>query len=166
MPQRALKRSDNCTGPSVAASDSATQRTASEHTKHLRVDTQIRAELGMESRARHVAITQQHGLAAVTRQHFDVRAELCDTRRADEDQRQLVGVVARFEAVELTTVAVASDGGIDETEAMLRGISHLTRGEYESRTSREQGQARLHYRAQLRFQAKPCDQLQLNGASS
>lgn len=68
----------------------------------------------MEVRTSYVAITQQHGLAPVTRQHLDVCPELRDARGANEDQRQLIGVVTRFEAVELTTVAVASDGGIDE----------------------------------------------------
>ena len=83
---------------------------------HARVVGQLR----MERRDEEAPVAQQHRLAVQLGEHLDVRPELGDPRRADEDPAQrLVLAVERqvgLEARDLAAVGVPVDRQVDQAE--------------------------------------------------
>src|SRR3954469_10289014 len=77
------------------------------------VHPRIFCQLRVEGRDEEASLTQEDGLAIVLRQHLDVRTEVGDARRADEDTAKRFVVIAQaqvgLEARHLATVRIPVD---------------------------------------------------------
>ena len=74
----------------------------------------------MERRDEHAPVAQQHRLAVELGQHLDVRADVADTRSADEDAAERLVLACDLEvgleARDLPAVGVPVDHDVGETE--------------------------------------------------
>ena len=96
-------------------------------------------QLGMKRRDEEATLPQQHGHAAVAREHLDIRPGVGHARGADEDAAQrlaLPQLEVGLEARELPAVAVSLDVDVDEAEVRAVEQDHPGAGpEHWARTN-------------------------------
>ena len=103
---------------------------------------QVVRQLGVERREQQAAVAHEHGLAVELAEHLDLRAEVADAWRADEDaaQRDLVAgeVDVGLEALHLPAERVAIDLEVGEVEVLAIEDDHpRARAEDRARGTRE-----------------------------
>src|SRR3954454_17400460 len=90
------------------------------------VQPRVAAELGVERGDEEAALAREHGVAVDLRQHLDVRPEVVDPRRADEDraERPVLELEVGLERRDLPAERVAADGDVDEAEVVAVEDDH------------------------------------------
>jgi hypothetical protein len=119
-------------------------------------------EFGVEGGGGDRALLDEDGFLAEGGQDPDLGSDADDARGADKDKGIGAAIVGSFEAIKLPSPAIARDGYIEDTQALLLGVAHFAGQEDQPGAGRQHRALCLEKSGQGFAQAQATKQLPLS----